>query len=432
MQSEKVFQGNEIQSALPWQDPAARFALKGVGATGQPMQWPLGMDQLSKHLLLLGGIGTGKTNAFYHLIRQLRAQMTARDVMIIFDTKGDYHARFYRPGDVVISNDRRATGRASADYWNGFQEISVDDRVVENALEISKTIFARQIENTHQPFFPNAAKDLLTALLLHLVRSDHLKGMQNNQGLREMLDSFSVEAMLRILGAHPDLRALKSYIADPTSGQTLGVVAELQQAAREILVGNFARQGRLSMRRIVREKGGVVVFVEYDLGIGHMLTPIYQLLFDLAIKEALCRSADEGNVYFIIDEFRLLPHLAHVDDGVNFGRGLGAKFIAGVQNVEQVYDAYGENRARSILSGFGTLISFRPNDPSSREYVKQMLGRNTRVFTFESAVRTRGVVEQLSDAYVAEDWDLTRLRLGEAIVSYAEHPPFRFRFDAYR
>ena len=29
------------------------------------------------------------------------------------------------------------------------------------------------------------------------------------------------------------------------------------------------------------------------------------------------------------DEFRLVPHLEHIDDGVNFGRSLGAKIFCG-------------------------------------------------------------------------------------------------------
>ena len=41
----------------------------------------------------------------------------------------------------------------------------------------------------------------------------------------------------------------------------------------------------------------------------------------LAIKESLCRSKeDKGNVYFIMDEFRLLRPLSHMDNGINFGR----------------------------------------------------------------------------------------------------------------
>ena len=51
------------------------------------------------------------------------------------------------------------------------------------------------------------------------------------------------------------------------------------------------------MRDLVRKKGGRFVFLEYDLQIGAMLSPVYSLLFDLAIKEALGRNKTSGNTY---------------------------------------------------------------------------------------------------------------------------------------
>ena len=200
---------------------------------------------------------------------------------------------------------------------------------------------------------------------------------------------------------------------------------------REIFVGNFAKNGTLSMRRLIREKGAKVIFIEYDLGIGGMLTPIYKLLMDLAIKEALCRKTNEGNVYFMIDEFRLLPHLEHVDDGVNFGRSLGAKFFLGVQNIEQVFHAYGNDLARSILSGFSTLIAFRVADGTTRDYIKEIFGKNLSVTVYESGVSARGIQESMRETHVVEDWDIGGLKLGEAIVGYANNPPFRFKFKKY-
>lgn len=50
----------------------------------------------------------------------------------------------------------------------------------------------------------------------------------------------------------------------------------------------------------------------------------------------------EGNVYLMCDEFKLLPNLQHIEDGVNFGRSLGVKIIAGIQSIEQLYEIYGE------------------------------------------------------------------------------------------
>jgi type IV secretory pathway TraG/TraD family ATPase VirD4 len=222
-----------------------------------------------------------------------------------------------------------------------------------------------------------------------------------------------------------------SYIADDKSGQTQGVISELQQLMREILVGNFRKPGTLSLRKSIRNKGGKIIFIEYDLGIGGMLTPIYRLMLDMAIKEALGRKKSEGNVWFVIDEFRLIPHLQHVDDGVNFGRSLGAKFIIGIQNIEQVFHAYGEELARSILSGFLTTITFRVTDTATRTYIQQLFGKNRKKEVFMATVQSRGVLEQVRDANVVEDWDIANLPVGRAIVGLPEANPFYFQFDLF-
>lgn len=429
--SQEVFSGNRLFDTCQYQEDDPHFFLMGHSAQGEPMRIPVGEQMLSRHLLLLGGIGTGKSNAFHFLIRNVRSSLTDRDVVIIFDTKGDFYREFYQPGDVVISNDSRASGGSGPDYWNLFGEISIDDRIEENILEIAKSFFSEKLAHTTQPFFPNAAKDLFGALLLHMVRSEQFKEMRNNQALRAAFDTFSVSAMKKILQSHQDLKAMTSYIEDEKSGQTLGVVAELQQMVREIFVGNFRKKGSLSMRQLVRQKGGRVIFVEYDLGIGAMLTPVYRLLIDLAVKEALCRTSNEGSVYFFIDEFRLLPHLEHIDDGVNFGRSLGAKFFVGIQNIDQIAAAYGQDMAHSILSGFGTTLAFRVNDAGSREYIKGLFGRNIKLQTYLSAVQNRGVSEQIREGFVVEDEDITNLPVGQAIIGAPGCQPFRFQFKKY-
>ena len=202
----------------------------------------------------------------------------------------------------------------------------------------------------------------------------------------------------------------------------------VQQAVREMFIGSFKKKGTLSLRQLVRAKGGRCVFIEYDLGIGSMLAPIYSLMFDLAIKEALCRKKSAGSVYFITDEFSLLPNLRHVDDAVNFGRSLGIKFLIGYQNIEQIADIYGEARAHSLLSGFLTGIFFRCNDAGSVRYIKEFFGQNRKKEVFMSAVQGRGISEQIRDAYVVEDWDISRLGLGDAIVGLPGAEPFRFHF----
>lgn len=430
--SEVPIFGDRLCDVCTYNENNPFYFMPGTNRYNQQIGIPIGNSILSRHMLFLGGIGTGKTNAINLFLRNTRASLTSNDVVIIFDTKGDFYKDFYIPGDIVISNDERATGGDREDYWNIFNEIIADDRVEENVSEISKVLFSEKIKNTTQPFFPSAAKDLFFALLLHLIRTDSLKDKRNNKSLRAYLNMMTPELMKTVLEKHNDLKAMQSYIADPKSGQTLGVMAEMQQMIREIFVGNFQKKGSLSMRQIVNNKGGQVVFVEYDLSIGSILTPIYRLLIDLAIKETLSRGENQGNVYFFIDEFRLLPELDHIGDGINFGRSLGAKFFVGIQNINQVIAAYGDDEARSILSGFGTTYAFRINDGLSRDFIKNLSGKNIKKQTFMSSVQAKGISEQLREAFVIEDSDINNLRIGECIVNTIQGEPFVFRFNQYK
>jgi len=430
MKQLEVFEGDKLNRKCPTDNERnARCRFFGVNAEGKQLTVPFTDDVLGKHLLFLGGIGTGKTNALFQLTRQIRQSLTENDVVVIFDTKGDFYREFYRQGDIVISNDEKAAGDNGVDFWNIIGEIEKGEHEEESILEMAKTIFKEKIENSSQPFFPNAAKDLFSALLIHAVRIGEIS---SNHSLRQMLDSCDISELQHILSSHKDLKAMTSYISDPRSPQTQGVLSELQQMTREIFIGNFRKTGTLSMRGLVRRKGGKIIFIEYDLGIGNALTPIYRLLFDLGIKESLSRSKSEGNVWFIADEFRLLPQLQHMEDAVNFGRSLGVKFLMGVQNVEQIYDSYGETKAKSIMSGFLTNIVFRINDYTSREYVRNLFGKNRKLDIYSSALQSRGITEQVRDANVVEDWDITRLGVGEAIIGLPGVEPFVFSFSKYK
>jgi type IV secretory pathway TraG/TraD family ATPase VirD4 len=183
------------------------------------------------------------------------------------------------------------------------------------------------------------------------------------------------------------------------------------------------------MREFVRNKGRKTLFIEYDLSIGSMLTPVYRLMFDLALKEALGRNKPQGNVYLICDEFKLLPHLRHIDDGVNFGRSLGVKVFAGVQSIEQLYEIYGQSRGRNIAAGFSSVYAFRSNDAATREFISGLFGKNIVLERYQRL--DNQIVEEKRNGQTVEDWDLNSLKVGEAVVGLPFSQPFRFHFDTY-
>lgn len=396
-------------------------------------------DYLSKHTLLIGGTGCGKTNVINFFLEQIKRKMTQDDVMIVFDTKGEFVRDFYRQGDIVIANSKKYSNIASK--WNIYKEIVIDgwdnSDISTNTHEITGSFYKEAIERSNSPFFPNAARDLLSALIIAHIRlgKDDLEFKQkffNNHALKKYLDTVTTEKIHRLLSltSFSDLSSVLSYIGDGTSDQSLGVLAEMQNTVRQLFVGSFAADGRFSVRDFVRTKGAKTLFVEYDLSLGESLLPMYRVLFDLALKEAMGRETSKGNVYLICDEFKLLPHLQHIEDGVNFGRSLGVKILAGIQSINQLYEIYGQDKGRNIAAGFSSVYAFRANDSSTREFVTDLFGKNIVLEQYKTASNT--LIEEKREGHTVEDWDMGTLSVGEAIVGLPFEKPFRFKFDSFR
>jgi type IV secretory pathway TraG/TraD family ATPase VirD4 len=387
-------------------------------------------EMLSKHILLVGGTGSGKTNLFYHIVKQLKSKLAKDDVMLIFDSKGDFHKKFFAGEDIVIGNSVQY--RKRPDKWSIYQEIIADGKdgvsTAQNTQEICKSLFAERIEkNSNNPFFPNAARDLLASIITALVRDG---ATPSNKDIKNYIDSASVDDLRALLAEHRDLAAVASYIGGKSGSQSQGVLSEMYSVSRDVLTGVFADVGEFSMRSFIRQKGGRTAFLEYDLAIGDILSPIYTLLFDLALKEALGRTATQGNVYLIADELKLLPNLRHLEDGINFGRSLGVKVLAGLQSIDQLNANY-ENaaKARNAVAGFSSIFAFRSNDFNTREYVSKLFGRNMILETFAEANGSRHYEKR--EGYMVEDWDLASLSVGEAIAGLPSVPPFRYKFDLF-
>lgn len=428
--------------------------LQGLYAAFQDAQgrrFGLDADRLSKHLLLLGGIGSGKTNVFRFLLESLLKKQTAEDIVFIFDTKGDYYETFYQPynpNHIVIGNGRKYAGQTC--YWNVFGELEGADGIFSSedeftAKEIGKQLFEGRGSET-QPFFGIAAADLVAKLLIDFERQARQSGDRsrlNNRDLTGWLKASSLERYIEMIRRNPDFSSAYLYFGDPAQGvkqkltpQALAVFAYINAMCSDLLSGIFEKSDpdrEFSMRRLVRDRGKnggrTVVFIEYDLSVGEVLGPMYRLLIDLALKEALSQSgARQGSVVFAIDEFKLLPNLMHIDDALNFGRSLGIKVLAGLQSVSQIYAGYGEERGGAILSGFMNSFCFQTPDGTSRQYISRRFGGNC------THLHYRVLDEHMTfqrEGHTVEDWDILSLGIGQAVVDLVGEPPFMFQFQDF-
>ncbi len=371
--------------------------------TGKPVY--LSESQLHRHVLLVGATGQGKTNVLYHLVTALRAMATSQDVLVIFDTKGDYVRRFWRPGDHVVGGP--PPPGAEEDVWNILEEVRATDpqRRDELVAEIGHIVFDEQVRHSREPFFPKAAQNLFSAGLEIIARAQG--GATTNQSLvawwRER-DRAALYAVFQESGR----RALATYLDPGIEATGLGVLAFLHQAVDEVFVGPFRRPGDFSMLRAIRAKGGRAIFIEYDPAAGKTREPAYRILMDLAIKEALGREHPAGRTFFVIDEFSLLPHMYHFANGLHFGREAQISFLVGMQSHAQVTAAY-EDDADAILAGFGTVIAFRVTDGRTREFIQQLAGRNYKLFHIPSSAPGVRPSDQIVEGDTVGDEDVWNL-----------------------
>jgi type IV secretory pathway TraG/TraD family ATPase VirD4 len=404
------------------------YEIKGTNSV-----FKFNLNSLSTHLLFLGSTGTGKTNGILQFVNIIKNSIMGQDdVMVIFDTKGDYHSEFYckERGDVIISNDINVENEE--EIWNIFDEVTIDDAKCwdQNAYEITRVMYDEKISKAKDPFFPQAASDVTRGAVMALLRNSiSINKSASNNDLVQILGRSDSTELNSLLQSYDDLRGISQYISLPSSSQTQGVMSEIRSITNDIFSGGFSKIGKFSVRNFIRQRGGRTLFIEYDLNWGRLLTPIYRLLIDLAIKESLGRSSHlRGNVFFVTDEFSLLPNLYHVDDGINFGRQQGTKFIVGTQNISQVLEAYGEGRGKSILSNFGILFAFRLNDQDSRNLVAGRYGKYRVRITLPSLVPSEPLSNHVVESDVLEPLALSLLPNGCCIICSSGIKPKLFQF----
>ncbi|MGD6893191.1 type IV secretory system conjugative DNA transfer family protein [Bacillus mobilis] len=404
----------------------AKYGIPGKDLTGITID-PL---LLQRHMLFVGSIGSGKSVSLFHLIDGLRKNATEDDMFVFFDAKGDYIEKFYQEGDYVLTNEAEVvTGMVR---WNIFDDImaTMPSKREEVIWEIASSLFKEDIESSSSPIFATGARDLFAAILCAKVREIEKEGtVENHATFISWLQVATDVTVRNLLLNHQDLKWVKHYINksnDPKTNQSFFM--HLYQNLFNVFNGTFREAGNFSLTRAVKERGQRAVFLEYDIASANVMKPIYTLLLDIAMKNALGQKEKEarGNIFFILDELPLIPKLNYMDNALNFGRSLGIRVIAGIQNVGQVHHVYTERLGDSILSGFGTVFAFRLFDEASRTFIRNRHGMNKKMIAYSASNASKGVQDAIIDGHVIEDWDLTKLSIGQCIVSPFNGGPFKF------
>ena len=403
-------------------------------------------DMLAYGLIAIGAPGTGKTNFLNMTLDRMLATMQPTDIIIIFDTKGDYLETF---GSRIPDSDKIVIGNCEAYrrvtfYHNIFAEVmprGKDGKLVytpesdEDALNLCEQLFQSMNSET-QPIFPTMAEQVVAAVMVYFMRTYWRKDQSklNNKEFINFFTHSTNDDLKKVfeLEYMSDQHSCIDYISGK-GNQTQGVNSYVGSVLKKMFVGPFAQADparEFSMRDIIYSGKKKVVFIEYDLCKGKLLAPMYGLLIDRAFANALGgRQKTKTNKYFLLDEMLLLPKIEHMCDSLNFGRSLGVKVMCGLKNICGLEEQYGEAGAKNILSSFQNMIAFRTNDYDTRQFVINRLGENYQNFSL--SVQQENLNLQ-REGHTVEDWNLLKLKNGEAVVSLAGEESFLFTMPLYR
>ncbi len=419
-----------IGNTVSKETPATAYPVKGILFRGENGDFAMNEDQLSKGCMVIGSTGSGKTTIFKGVMDHTVPNLTESDVMFVFDSKGDFLSRYSDNSDCVIIS-AKDEHRDIASSWNIYGEL-FDARGTLNsadiyAREISKALF-KGMESPTQPFFHTSAADVFASILGSFCREATETGdykKLNNRTLVRFIRNAEVKQIYELTDKYPQYRFIHNYLGSPDvmTTQALGVLGYLYGMLNSIFIGPFGDNpctaGTFSIRRLMREKKGKVIFLEYDLMLGETLAPIYSLFVDLAAKEAL--SVGKGRSFFILDELNLLPHTTMLEPLTNFGRSRETKTLVGLQSINQLYKNHGVEEGKSIAAGFVNAICLNAVDYDTRSYVSERFGSTYENISF-------GGMNIQREGKTVEDSDIHNLKVGEAFIDFAGYSPFKFKF----
>lgn len=358
-------------------------------------------------------------------------------VTVILDMKRDYVKKVFQPGDVVLSlYDIDGIPKQSQVKWSLLNESFSDTRPEILLKEIASMVYQSAIEGAENKAFPESAKLIFYAILIHIYKSSNGK-IPSNKELLLKAESITPTELMKSIEKYDELAAVRNLITDKQNVTSFGIQMEKARVLADLFVkdSNFCHdESDFSIRDFIHLGAGHKLFIVFDIESRKSSEGIVRLLLDLALKEALSgndlEEDDMTRYYFVLDEYAYLPSgLEYQDMAKDMGRSKGIRIISGFQNFSQLKKLYGGKLENALndAAGYGDVVVFRSHDGATREFVTSRGGMEIKeVTTLDIMCNVHTEVKEMP---VVPPAVLNALKCGEAVILPDEGRPFWFHFD---
>lgn len=386
---------------------------------------------LAKGVLTVGMAGSGKTTSVLMKAgKQLMDNMGPADKMIILDVKGEYTEQLAAKDTIIIGHD------SYKDIWNIYSDIiafgksNIDIR----AGEVAEYLFMDQA-SLHDPFWVNAAKIFLKKILTYHIRQaseTRSTDKLNNAALSDFISSLTVEKLISMIDTYSDFAECRILLGDPENGtiekQGASVLSELIVMRNRIFNGAFKEKGDFSMIDFIRNGSGTLI-LQMDMSTFNFFKGIFTYLIDISISAIASPATKTGNIFYLLDEFAMLPKLKNLTTAVALLRSKKCCMICGVQSIDQIYSTYDSGDVKTadvVLDIFQNIIVMKSSEKTA-EFIKRHFGeRETRAYYTKS---DGSIGERSERRPIVELNDVIYLNPGEAYLKFAQSTPFKVKFS---
>jgi len=321
----------------------------------------------TRHILIMGSTGTGKSVLVNQVIGQIIRRMDqgrTHERTIIYDVKGEFLAKHRRPGDLVFyPPDARCL------RWSFFNECRTD----EDIKVLSEIIFRPAKETSADPFWNNAAKAVFIAGLRFL----HAQGCRTNADIWSFFAQNKAGLVKKIRELPLEQQGALKHIESDGSGPAQSVISVLTEKIDwfESLVD---LDGDFSFRDYIAQPVNRNLFLLNIKNYADTFRPLMTFIFDLLIRETLSlpdtNPQERRRIWFCIDEIGSLNQIGVLLDLLTVARSKGGCLLVANQDLGKVEDVYGRANTRTFYNNFNTDIILRLNDPDTAEFVSRSIG----------------------------------------------------------
>lgn len=379
-------------------------------------EMPIVKESETKHFLVTGSTGCGKTNLFYNVFNKI---VSNKQPAIILDQTGEMIEKYYNPerGDIIFNPfDTRSK------MWD-LQADCSDRPEIERLANILFSFNRKKHSHSADPFWEKSAEIVFISCIEYLKETEKF----SIESLNYLLKKTSVKDLVKKLRHYEAIRYLDTN--NSTSSSILSVLATntkpLNYLQDDSNVEKFSLKGYFKDLECGATKW---LFFGTKPSNRDLTLPLISCLMDLSLLQLMELGPNSNRrIWFAMDELSALGKLPTLSTLMTEGRKYGACIMAGLQSLSQIYANYGQYEASTIFNQFGTLFFFKNHEPLMAKFIQEICGGKTVIkqqkntsFGASSYRDGQSYTEQEKFKNLLEYSDLNKLSVGECYVLLPE------------